>query len=36
MGSNLASDWVLLSERLLGPVPDDFRFQPKHKANAYA
>lgn len=32
----LASDdprnWVAISERLLGPPPPGFRFQPKHKA----
>ena len=28
-------DWIQITERLLGPVPDGFRFEPKHKARAY-
>ena len=31
-----SSDWIHISEMLLGPVPDGFRFEPKHKAKAYA
>lgn len=30
-----SSDWVKISEMLLGPVPDGFQFQSKHKANGY-
>mmetsp|Transcript_3203 Transcript_3203/g.4694 ORF Transcript_3203/g.4694 Transcript_3203/m.4694 type:complete len:255 (-) Transcript_3203:327-1091(-) len=33
MLSKHASDWIKLSEMLLGPVPDGFRFEPKHKAS---
>jgi tRNA-dihydrouridine synthase 3 len=33
--SDHCSDWVKISELLLGPVPDGFRFEPKHKGRAY-
>jgi tRNA-dihydrouridine synthase 3 len=30
-----SSDWIKISEMLLGPVPDGFKFEPKHKARSY-
>ncbi|KAG4065939.1 hypothetical protein HA402_008935 [Bradysia odoriphaga] len=35
MASGKCSDWIKLSEMLLGPVPDGFTFLPKHKANSF-
>ncbi|KAK9747091.1 Dihydrouridine synthase (Dus) [Popillia japonica] len=35
MASPSASDWIKISEMLLGPVPEGFQFLPKHKANSY-
>lgn len=35
MASNNCRHWIQISEMLLGPVPPNFTFLPKHKANAY-
>ncbi|CAG4968604.1 unnamed protein product [Colias eurytheme] len=35
MASGNCSDWIKISEMLLGPVPEGFIFLPKHKANSY-
>uniref|UniRef100_A0A8C9RJL2 tRNA-dihydrouridine(47) synthase [NAD(P)(+)] n=1 Tax=Scleropages formosus TaxID=113540 RepID=A0A8C9RJL2_SCLFO len=35
MASQHVGDWIKISEMLLGPVPQNFSFLPKHKANAY-
>lgn len=31
-----SSDWIKISEMLLGPVPEGFRFEPKHQAKGYS
>ncbi|XP_054031330.1 tRNA-dihydrouridine(47) synthase [NAD(P)(+)]-like isoform X2 [Dryobates pubescens] len=35
MASQNVEDWIKISELLLGPVPANFTFLPKHKANSY-
>ncbi|KAF8948962.1 tRNA-dihydrouridine(47) synthase [NAD(P)(+)]-like protein [Haplosporangium gracile] len=34
MASPNVSDWIKLSDMILGPAPEAFRFDPKHKANS--
>ncbi|KAF9364497.1 tRNA-dihydrouridine(47) synthase [NAD(P)(+)]-like protein [Mortierella sp. NVP85] len=34
MASQDVKDWIKLSEMILGPAPEAFRFDPKHKANS--
>jgi len=35
MLSKNCADWIKITEMLLGPVPEGFQFEPKHKANSY-
>merc|ERR1712130_93341 len=35
LSSTYVQDWIKISEMYLGPIPDDFDFVPKHRANAY-
>jgi tRNA-dihydrouridine synthase 3 len=36
MASPFSESWIELSEMLLGPVPNGFRFEPKHASNSYS
>jgi tRNA-dihydrouridine synthase 3 len=36
MASDSVTDWIKISEMLLGPSGDKFRFTPKHRSNSYA
>lgn len=35
LASNRSSDWVKITEMFLGKAPDNFGFEPKHRANSY-
>jgi len=36
MASDASDDWIRISEMILGPCGDHFKFTPKHKSNSYA
>jgi len=35
MSSDQGSDWIKISELVLGPAGENFKFTPKHKSNSY-
>lgn len=35
LSSSNAADWVKISEMILGPAPESFKFIPKHKSSSY-
>ena len=36
LSSSNPTDWIKISELLIGPVPDNFSFTEKHKSSAYS
>ena len=35
LSSPNCTDWIKITEMFLGKVPDDFSFEPKHRAHSY-
>lgn len=36
LASSNSNDWLRLSTLFLGPLPENYRFEPKHKSNSYS